>query len=913
MGNMNLTHNRKQGCSSGLQEPREPLNNALVKRAGCAEHADADDKVKAMIDKLDVVNVAAYKPNGWIDTAYRIFGLLKHPQRIIHANDESGINVGVQVPAGSATKLKDLDRRRYFGSDLLNALPVDTRSQPINRFDFAFFIAARVLGRIVSRKRSLHGGRKVHRGPHHSQLLVACQTLLVILLAAASANAATSYYAGQGPGDSDLNSCATATSDANGSRKRNIMGATGGISCLAAGDTLDIRAGIYNETIRTSLAPGLPNGTSSAPVTIRGHAGETVEIRMIDIGFNAGRQYIVFDNFVIDNDCAVLPGLVTTCGWSGVHVGGGNDHITVQNGIIRDSDSIGVEGNCAFCSFINLEIYNSRYYGVYWRGNNSLFERLTIHDNFGYGVHNYDSDQSGVSNNIYRYNRIYANGGYAQTQYGIIVANGTGNQVYGNLIYGNTRGVQIGSTCINCLVYNNTIYKNDKANGPSCGGCQPQNSAGIDNGSTTTIIKNNILDDNPVNGINSSGGATILNNHCDSAATGCNTTGNPLFVNTSTFDFHLQSGSPAIGGAECLASPYNIDFDLVNRPQGATCDSGAFEFASAGAPTFDLTVNSTRPATVAITGTVSGTASFTSNQSSGAILAEVAPATATGGNTFVQWSGCDSVSGTGNRTCNLTMTSDRTIIAHYQFPVSASEVAWWKFNDASGTNANDESANNNDGTLVNGPTWVTGKIEGAINFDATNDHVTVADAPSLDLSWQYSISNWTSPAAAYTTFKSILSKGDKYFFYASSSNYCGPGAVLAGHQTGGSYQLVCYATPLPILSYTHNVVTFDGTLLRLYRDTVLVASASALGPVDVGTDALLMGASTFGENWGGGLDSVRLFNKTLSQAEITTIFNEGNPAGAPVSIKLGTVGGNPATWKCGSGCVIKAGSLAAVP
>jgi hypothetical protein len=57
-------------------------------------------------------------------------------------------------------------------------------------------------------------------------------------------------------------------------------------------------------------------------------------------------------------------------------------------------------------------------------------------------------------------------------------------------------------------------------------------------------------------------------------------TGNPLFVNSSAADFHLQSNSPAIDSASSLNAPAQ-DYDSISRPQGAGFDIGAFEFGNA--------------------------------------------------------------------------------------------------------------------------------------------------------------------------------------------------------------------------------------------------------------------------------------------------------------------------------------------
>ena len=69
-------------------------------------------------------------------------------------------------------------------------------------------------------------------------------------------------------------------------------------------------------------------------------------------------------------------------------------------------------------------------------------------------------------------------------------------------------------------------------------------------------------------------------------------------------------------------------------------------------------------------------------------------------------------------------------------------IAYWKFDDGSGTAASDSSGTY-PGTLVNGPTWTTGKVGGALQFDGTNDYVTAGNV--LSPTTHVSVAVWVKP------------------------------------------------------------------------------------------------------------------------------------------------------------------------
>ena len=64
--------------------------------------------------------------------------------------------------------------------------------------------------------------------------------------------------------------------------------------------------------------------------------------------------------------------------------------------------------------------------------------------------------------------------------------------------------------------------------------------------------------------------------------------------------------------------------------------------------------------------------------------------------------------------------------------VMDSAVGIWLFDEGSGEVTKDYSGNGNDGTLVNGPAWTSGKFGQALQFDGVDDYVEIPTSPLLD-------------------------------------------------------------------------------------------------------------------------------------------------------------------------------------
>jgi hypothetical protein len=211
------------------------------------------------------------------------------------------------------------------------------------------------------------------------------------------------------------------------------------------------------------------------------------------------------------------------------------------------------------------------------------------------------------------------------------------------------------------------------------------------------------------------------------------------------------------------------------------------------------------------------------------------------------------------------------------YPLSAAAqtpglVAAYAFNETSGTTVIDVSGNNN-GTMGSTVTRIaTGKFGGALVFNGTNTLVTIPNSASLQLTTGMTLEAWVNPSAATSAWRDVIYKGnDNYYLSATSTSSGKP----AGGGTFGATTVETFgATILPVNTWTHLAVTYDGATLRLYVNGAQVSSLARTGNLLTSTNPLQIGGdSIYGQFFQGMIDEVRVYNRALSQAEIQTDMN----------------------------------------
>jgi hypothetical protein len=200
-------------------------------------------------------------------------------------------------------------------------------------------------------------------------------------------------------------------------------------------------------------------------------------------------------------------------------------------------------------------------------------------------------------------------------------------------------------------------------------------------------------------------------------------------------------------------------------------------------------------------------------------------------------------------------------------PVPTGLVAAYGFDEASGTTALDASGSGNPGT-ISGATRVTGRAGGALSFDGVNDWVTVADAASLDLTTGMTLEAWVNPTQLNGLWRTVLLKetggGMAYALYAGDD-----AGRPSGHVWSTSELDAHGPAALPLDTWSHVAMTYDGATVRLYVGGTQVATRAATGAARVTTGALRIGGNAVWAEWfAGRIDEVRVYNRALTAPQI---------------------------------------------
>jgi hypothetical protein len=241
---------------------------------------------------------------------------------------------------------------------------------------------------------------------------------------------------------------------------------------------------------------------------------------------------------------------------------------------------------------------------------------------------------------------------------------------------------------------------------------------------------------------------------------------------------------------------------------------------------------------------------------------------------------------------NVTSTAALLAVTNPPVDLTLGLVAYYAFDETSGTTAADSSGNGNDATLNNFPSdnsmWVAGRTGGALAFnfpdDQTNNYVETDNPLTFSDPGHFTFSFWAKLLSNLNPYnpRFISPVGNQHWVLWS------PGIGVGFYPPADS--------PEPELGiWEHFVVTYDLTngLYGLYLNGTKVLNAQSannyvrtspdvnVAPWVIGNDESL---GSFLDGWRGCLDEVRIYNRILFPTEAKALYGlaaQAAPSFAP--------------------------------
>ena len=226
------------------------------------------------------------------------------------------------------------------------------------------------------------------------------------------------------------------------------------------------------------------------------------------------------------------------------------------------------------------------------------------------------------------------------------------------------------------------------------------------------------------------------------------------------------------------------------------------------------------------------------------------------------------VVGGGTLSTSYTDTADIVSGLGVAALADPSLVAYWNFDEGSGTTVADESSNGHTGTVVNGANWVTGHRGSALELDGISQYVSIPPLFSVTPS-ALSISAWF---LAPTTGGTIIYNGAT----AENELLAGPGGLSFGVKLSNSQWYGADYAPTPTPSQWHFLVGVwdQGGYVRLYLDGLLAAQQAVpnIAPLSYFGQRIGAYAPVDSQFFGGAIDELKVYDRALSASEISTAY-----------------------------------------
>ncbi len=216
-------------------------------------------------------------------------------------------------------------------------------------------------------------------------------------------------------------------------------------------------------------------------------------------------------------------------------------------------------------------------------------------------------------------------------------------------------------------------------------------------------------------------------------------------------------------------------------------------------------------------------------------------------------------------------------------------VGHWTFDEGEGAIARDVSGRDNHGTVMGGANWNKGIIGGALEFDGTDDFVSIPNESQFDIAGNITVSAWIRVESFTKPWQAIVTKGDRAWRLHRADTTKSAGFAcsdLSREQTGDLLGNKVVADG----QWHHVAGVLDGTKMSIYVDGALDAWAASSPNISVNDYSVHIGANAQAEDrlFRGLIDDVRIYDRALTVDELHALVKSGGVAPPPPNNPVAT-------------------------
>lgn len=249
-------------------------------------------------------------------------------------------------------------------------------------------------------------------------------------------------------------------------------------------------------------------------------------------------------------------------------------------------------------------------------------------------------------------------------------------------------------------------------------------------------------------------------------------------------------------------------------------------------------------------------------------------------------------------TVSITVQEDTTATANTRSGL----VGEWTFSENSGPVTSDTSTQANFAALSDETMWT----DGAVDFSGSQTYLRCPAGSSLNLTGSLTMSAWINPRSyGEGNYGRIIDKGvgsaARGFTFMLNGTAKAPSYLVYGAAIASGT-----ANSVPLNTWTHVAIVHDpaaGTAEFYVNGQPAGSAAYTRANVDTATDPLYIGIRgyTMDRSFDGQIDGVRMYNRAITPAEMSLLYQEGRDGSMAGLWRLDDLAGTSAADSSGHG------------